>query len=285
MQKKLSNWMNVYGLVTLFAWFFWSALPVSAQAIKAPALYEQCQSLTENPAATAAITQATTALKSPDAKKRSEAAQTLAKSCDAHAVDLLLGALKDDEATVRVAAVEALGQLGHPDSIELLIETLQDNDWRVRAALGLSLGSFNIHKARNAVLNTLVNPGSGKMGDAGDLRARCLGVLVINQMRDVRFSRKAIRFLFEFLNSNDPKPRQLAEATATELQHTRNGLHEMIGLLQQESFPDFRRKAAYWLGQWGLEETRGALALASVGDKDASVQQAAKEALAKLKKE
>jgi HEAT repeat protein len=276
--------MSVYGLVILFTWLFWPALPASAQTIKAPALYEQCQSLTENPAAAATVTQAATALKSPDAKKRSEAAQILAKTCDSRAVDLLLTALKDDEATVRVAAVEALGQLGHPDTIDLLIETLQDSDWRVRAALGLSLGSFNIHKARNAVLNSLVNTGSGKMGEEGDLRARCLGVLVVNQMRDVRFSRKGIKFLFEFLNINDPRQRQLAEATATELQHTRNGLHELIGILQQDSFSDFRRKAAYWLGQWGLEEARGALAQASVGDKDAGVQQVAKEALAKLPK-
>ncbi len=284
MQKKWSNWMRVYSWSVLFAGLLWSVLPASAQAIKAPTLYEQCQALAENSAATPIITQATTALKNADAKKRSEAAQTLAKTCDARAVEPLLNALRDDAATVRVAAVEALGQLGHPDAIDPLIEALQDNDWRVRAALGLSLGSFNIHKARNAVLNILVNPGSGKMGDEGDLRARCLGVLVVNQMRDVRFSRKANKFLFEFFNNDDPKQHKLVEATAAELQHTRNGLHELIGILQQETFPEYRRKAAYWLGQWGLEEARGALGQASVGDRDAGVQQTAKEALAKLKK-
>jgi hypothetical protein len=276
--------MSVYSWSVLFAGLFWAVLPVSAQAIKAPTLYEQCQPLAENSAVTATITQATAALKNTDAKKRAEAAQTLAKTCDTRAVEPLLNALRDDDATVRVAAVEALGQLGRPDTIDPLIEALQDSDWRVRAALGLALGSFNVHQARNAVLNTLVNSGSGKMGEEGDMRARCLGILVINQMRDVRFSRKAIKFLFEFFNSDDPKLRQLVEATASELQHTRNGLHEMIGLLQQDNFPDYRRKAAYWLGQWGMEEARGALGQASVGDRDAGVQQVAKEALAKLKK-
>jgi HEAT repeat protein len=276
--------MSVYSWSVLFAGLFWAVLPVSAQAIKAPTLYEQCQPLAENSAVTATITQATAALKNTDAKKRSEAAQTLAKTCDSRAVEPLLAALRDDDATVRVAVVEALGHLGHPDTIDPLIEALQDSDWHVRAALALSLGSFNIHNARYAVLNALVNPSSGKMGDEGDLRARCLGILVVNQMRDVRFSLKAIRFLFEFLNNDDPKLRQLAEATASELRNTRNGLHELIGILQKDNFPDYRRKAAYWLGQWGLDEARGALGQASVGDRDAGVQQAAKEALAKLKK-
>lgn len=284
MQKKCSNWISLYNWGALLAGLFWLVLPVNAQALKAPALYEQCQPLAEKPAAAATLTQAATALKNADAKKRGEAALGLAKTCDPRAADLLLGALKDDDATVRIAAVEALGQLGRPDTIDPLIEALPDPDWRVRAALGLSLGSFNVHNARNAVLNTLVIGSNGKFGEEGDMRARCLGVLVVNQMRDVRFSRKAISFLFEHIGHNDPKLRQLLEATAAELQHTRNGLHEMISILKQHNFPDFRRKAAYWLGQWGQPEARSALGEASVGDKDASVQQAAKEALAKLPK-
>ncbi len=255
-----------------------------AQFSKTPALYEQCEASAENAANTVSIAKTTAGLKNTDAKKRIEAVQALAKTCDPRVNDTLLGLLQDEDASVRVAAVEALGKLGKQEAIEPLIEALQsDKDWRVRAALGLTLGSFNVHAARNATLNVLVNTGNVKVTDEGDMRARCFGVLVVNQMRDVRFSRKAISFLFEFLDHDDPKLRQVAEATAVELQHTRNGVHELIGILQQHNYPEYRRKAAYWLGQWGVAEARAALEQTALGDRDSGVQQTAKAALAKLK--
>jgi HEAT repeat protein len=215
---------------------------------------------------------------------RIEAVQALAKTCDTRATDTLLSALRDEDATVRVAAAEALGRLGNRDAIEPMIEVLlADKDWRVRATLGLALGSFNVHAARNATLNVLVNTGNEKVTDEGDMRARCFGILVVNQMRDVRFSRKAVSFLFEFLDHDNPKLRQVAEATAVELQHTRNGKHELVGILQQHNFPEYRRKAAYWLGEWNATEARAALEQTALGDRDSSVQQMAKAALAKLK--
>lgn len=256
---------------------------LAQQYNKTPALYEQCEAVAENATNTAPIAKATTALKSAEAKNRIEAVQSLAKTCDTRATDTLLGALRDEDATVRAAAAEALGRLGNREAIEPLIEALQDKDWRVRAALGLSLGSFNVHAARNATLNVLVNTGNVKVTDEGDMRARCFGILIVNQMRDVRFSRKAVSFLFEFLDHDDPKLRQIAEATAIELQHTRNGKHELIGILQQHNFPEYRRKAAYWLGEWKAAEARAALEQAALGDRDSSVQQTAKTALAKLK--
>mgnify|MGYP001009378059 CR=1 FL=1 len=279
---KRQKWRGLF----LFGWALLGMLPCAsfAQVLKTPALYEQCQSLTESAANTDAIAKAAAALKGADAKKRQEALQTLVKSCDPRAGEALLGALRNEDATVRVAVVEALGKLGSQDAIDPMIEALQtDQDARVRAALGLALGSFNVHRARNAALNVLVNTGGAKVTDEAEMRARCFGVLVVNQMRDVRFSRKAISFLFDFLDNADPKLRALAETTAAELQHTRNGVHELIGILQQHNFPDFRRKAAYWLGQWGAAEARDALQQAALGDRDASVQQVAKAALAKLK--
>jgi HEAT repeat protein len=255
-----------------------------AQFSKTPTLYEQCESLAENAANTTAIAKATAELKGSETKKRLEAVQSLTKTCDPRVNDTLLGLLQDADATVRVATVEALGKLGNQEAIDPMIEALQnDKDWRVRAALGLSLGSFNVHRARNATLNVLVNTGNVKVTDEGDMRARCFGILVVNQMRDVRFSRKAVSFLFEFLDHDDPKLRQVAEATAIELQNTRNGKHELVGILQQHNFPEYRRKAAYWLGQWGVTEARAALEQAALGDRDSSVQQTAKAALAKLK--
>lgn len=255
-----------------------------AQFNKTPALYEQCEASAENTANTAASAKATAELKSAAAKNRLEAVQALAKTCDPRVNDTLLGLLQDVDATVRVAAVEALGKLGQQGAIDPMIEALQtDKDWRVRAALGLALGSFTVHRARNATLNVLVNTGNVKVTDEGDMRARCFGILVVNQMRDVRFSRKAVSFLFEFLDYDDPKLRQVAEMTAVELQHTRNGKHELVGILQQHSFPEYRRKAAYWLGEWKAVEARAALEQTALGDRDSSVQQTAKAALAKLK--
>lgn len=266
------------------AWLLLLAGSAFAQFSKVPALYEQCQPLTENPALTETLAKQTAALKSGDAKQRAAAAQELAKTCDPRAATPLLEALKSEEVSVRLAAAEALGKLGSAEAIEPLIEALQDRDWQVRAALGWALGSFNVHAPRNATLNVLVNTGNAPVTDEGDMRARCFGVLVVNQMRDVRFSRKAISFLFDFLDNKDPKLRAVAEATAAELKFTRNGYHELIGILKQHNFPEYRRKAAYWLGEWQQTEARAALAEAAIADKDAQVQQTAKAALEKLGK-
>lgn len=249
--------------------------------IRLQPLYEQC-SVLQNSNATATVLLA--ALKDKDAQKRVKAAEALAKSCDERAVEPLIAALKDDEWPVRLAAVEALGRLGDRRAVESLIEMVNDPEWRVRAVLGRALCSFQFYQSNNASLNGLVNPGEKKVTDEGDLRARCLGILAVNQLRDVRFSRKAIGFLFTFLDHENQKFRGIAEETALELKGTRNGYHELIGILKQHNFPDFRRKAAYWLGRFQIEEARPALAEASVADRDPSVQKVASEALAGMKK-
>ncbi len=253
-----------------------------APPIRAQSLYEQCSSLQNNSGAAA---KAIASLKDNDARKRVEAAESLAKSCNSRAIEPLMAALKDSEAAVRVAVVEALGQLGDRSSIEPLIEALGDQDWRVRAALGRALCSFQVYQSSNAALNVLVNPSEKNISDEGDLRARCLGILMVNQLRDVRFSRKAVGFLFVFLDSKDEIMRRIADETAMELKNTRNGYHELIGILQQHNYPDFRRKAAYYLGRYKIEEARAALAEAAAGDRDPGVQRIAKEALEGMKKQ
>ncbi len=253
-----------------------------APPLRAEPLYEQCAQLkNDGEAAPGAIA----ALKDKESAKRVKAAEALAKSCDSRAIEPLVATLKDPEAQVRLAAVEALGQLGDRASIEPLIEALSDEDWQVRAALGRTLCSFQVYQSSNAALNTLVNTAGRKINDEGDLRARCFGILMVNQLRDVRFSRKAIGFLFTFLDYEDEKLRRIAEETALELKHTRNGFRELIGILKQHNYPVFRRKAAYYLGKYNIEEARPALAEAAAGDRDPSVQQVAKEALAGMKKQ
>jgi HEAT repeat protein len=250
--------------------------------LRAEPLYEQCSWLESRVGSTA---NSIASLKDADAQKRVKAADELAKSCDSRAVDPLVAALKDPEVAVRIAAVAALGKLGDRNSIEALIEALGDKDWRVRTALGRALCSFHVHQSSNATLNTLVNPGDAKVTDEGDLRARCFGILMVNQLRNVSFSRKAIGFLFLFLDNENEKLRQIAEETAMELKNTRNGYHELIGILKQHNFPGFRRKAAYYLGRYDIEAARPALAEAAVGDRDPSVQKAAKDALDGMRKQ
>ncbi len=253
--------------------------------IRAEPLYEQCASLR---GANSATTNLLAALRKPGengSQNRVNAAKALAGSCDARAIEPLVAALKDREAAVRVAAVEALGRLGDRDAIDPLIEALSDEDWRVRAALARALCSFQVHASSYAALNLLVNPADRQVTDEGDMRARCQGVLMVNQLRDVRFSRKAIGFLFMFLDNQNEKLRGIARETAMELKNTRNGYHELIGVLKQSNFPDFRRKAAYYLGKFNIEEARPALIEASTEDRDTNVRLVAKEALEGMKKQ
>lgn len=250
----------------------------SSAAIRALPLYEQCASLQTSEAATEAIT----TIKDKDSHKRIKSAEALAKSCDSRATAPLLAAIKDEEISVRIAAVEALGKLGDREAIDPLIESIElaeTADWRVRMAMIRTLASFQVYRSNNAVLNLLTNPGDKKITEENDLRVRCFGILTVNQMRDVRFSRKAISFLFMFQDHEKPEFRRIAEETALELRNTRNGYHELAGILKQHNFPEFRRKAAYWLGKFSTEEARTVLEDAVANDKDPSVKKAAQDAL------
>ncbi|MDX2031466.1 MAG: HEAT repeat domain-containing protein [Blastocatellia bacterium] len=249
-------------------------------AMRALPLYEQCSALQGAGEAPGGIA----GLKDGEAAKRAKAAEALAKSCDSRAVEPLIAALKDPEVPVRLAVAEALGRLGDRSAIDPLVEALEDSDWRVRAGIGRALASFQTQPSGNATLNVLTNPGEKQVTDEGDMRARCAGVLLVNQLRDVRFSRKAIGFLFSFIGNENPALRRIAEETALELKNTRNGYHELIGILKQHNYPDFRRKAAFYLGKFNLETARAALTEASIGDRDPTVQRAAKEALESMSK-
>ena len=249
----------------------------SSSPIRALPFYEQCKALTE----TNSTTPDTIAeLKDKDSQKRIKAAEVLAKQCDSRGTSPLLSVAKDDPDTnVRVAAIEALGKLGDQEAIDPLIELIEGADWQIRMALIRTLASFQVYRSNNAVLNLLTNPGDKKITEESDLRVRCFGILMVNQMHDVRFSRKAIGFLFTFQEHQLPEFRRIAEETSLELRNTRNGFHEMAAILKQHNIPDFRRKAAYWLGQFGIEEARAALEDAATNDRDPSVKMAAQNAL------
>jgi HEAT repeat protein len=273
-KKKLLFVCSVICVCSVISLFTQAKQPPAPRSLP---LYDQCSSLRINPEISVS------ALQDKDPQKRAEAMGRVAEGCDSRAVEPLIAALKDADVSVRIAAVEALGRLGDRNALEALIEAIDDPDWRIRLALGRSLCSFQIHRASYAVLNSLVNPGDRRITEEGDLRARCQGILEINQLRDVGFSRKAVGFLFRFLDDDREKFRRIAEETMMELKRTRNGPHELIGVLKQNNQPEFRRKAAFWLGKLRIEQSRDVLAEASAKDPDPGVRRVAGEALAEMK--
>jgi HEAT repeat protein len=250
-------------------------------AVRAVPLYTPCQPATAKGSRVASDLKD---LASSAAEARRAAAARLAQTCDRQATAPLLALARDDrDPLVRVAAVEALGVIGDPAAIDPLIEMISDPDYRVRIALARTLCSFQTWRASYAVLNTLVNPLNRELTDANDMRSRGAGILAVNQLRDIIFSRKAVTFLLEFIDHPDPPTRAAADETLHELMKTKNGPSEIVGIFKQNNYPPFRIKAAMVIGRLGIERGRAALEEAAAGDRDPRVRAAASEALAKFK--
>lgn len=272
----------------------WSALLfVAAACAQAPAeelvpkvepLYTQCKSLDGAASESAKVEAALAGMKSEAAEARVTAAGQLGRSCDRRAVEPLLKMAREDrEVEARVAAIKALGELGAPETIDPLLELIDDPDWRIKLPLSRTLCSFEQHRSSYDVLNRLVNAASLTIASDGELYARCQGILMINQLRDEGFSRKAVLFLFSLFDLKQESQRRIVEATARELGKTRNGGYQLLGILQQSLNPHVRRQAAYWIGELGIEMAAESLVRVAAEDRDARVRQAATDALAKLK--
>ena len=78
--------------------------------------------------------------------------------------------------------------------------------------------------------------------------------------------------------------RGIAESAALGLKNTRNGFHELVAIVKQHNYPDFRRKAAIYLGTFPDGQTADVLADVAANDRDEGVRNAAKAALEKMKK-
>ena len=206
------------------------------------------------------------------------------RACQPASAARLLVPLEDEDPQVRLAAIEALGQIQQPEAIEPLVERVgRETDWQVRTALAWSLASFQSHLPSSAVLNLIANPGSQPIrGGETELWTRCAAILAINQLRDVRYSRKAVVFLFAFLELPDPRMVKVAEDALYLLRETRNGYHEMVGIIRKHGFPDHRSKAAVWLGRWRATSARPVLLEVAAKETHPLVLQAVKEALALL---
>lgn len=270
--------------VLIFAWLGGCATWLGAQAptVKPQPIYAQCQSLSTDKQAEKELQTALVALESKDEKTRSAAIQQLSQSCDSRAVAPLIGLLKANDPLTRQAAVETLGRLGDPVAIEPLIDLVSDKDWQVRTKLVSALVSFKTFQARNTVLNAMANPNGEEVTDESDMRVRCAAILTLNQLDEVRHSRKAILFLMGLLASPHKPISTLAEQTMWELKNTRNFPTEMYAIVKNDSFFKLRMWAAEWLGKLKMESAREVLANAAANDKDQRVRQTAEAALKQL---
>ncbi len=262
----------------------WVKAQTQIPVAKAQQIHDQCASLSKGASTNDGVATAIAALKDKDPKARAQAAGQLGKSCDARAVEPLVDLLSNEDPASRIAAIEALGRLGDNSASDPMLEmTVTEKDWRVRMALISSLASFKTFRARNGVLNGLANPSGEDISDLNDMHVRCAAILTCNQLRDVQYSRKAILFLYNFLNSKFPTTRQMSEQTLYELKNTRNASTEFLAILKLDHNPELRRWAAEWMGKIGFENVGEALTAAAANDPDSKVKQAAATALAALK--
>jgi HEAT repeat protein len=251
---------------------------------RADPLYQQCASLDGSPASKGKVEAQLAALKSGDAAARVKAAEELARSCDRQASAPLLTAAKEDkDLGVRVAAITALGQLGDRETIDPLIELINDPDWHIQLPLSRALCSFQVERASYAVLNFLVKPAIMESKSDGELYARCQGILMVCQLREEGFARKAIHFILALIDLKQPTERQIVETTLRELGKTRDGAYQLVLVLDQNLNPVMRNRAAFWIGELGIEHGNETLVQAAASDRDARVRQTATEALNKIK--
>lgn len=252
--------------------------PLSAQALP---LTEQChRALTENQ--NEEITRALTALNSKDQKAIVAASKLLSEACENRAVAPLITLLSDQDAVVRVAAIEALGKLGDRSALENLMSLTDDPDWRVRLALGQALCAFQLDSASFTALNSIAVKGQATTAD--EMRVRAATIIAIHQLRNVSYSRKALIVLLNYAESENPEVKQIAIETIRSLKDTRNGSFELPGLLKQVGNPIPRRRAAYWIGEIGLERAHDLLADVAANDPDAEVRKIAAASVIKLEK-
>ena len=246
-------------------------------ALKARPIQAQCEAMSA--AENAAVTNASKELATADAAGKIRLLGELAKSCHRKSTEAIGLMLQDKDPLVRQAAVEALGYLGDTESVESLFELLDDPDWRVRFSLGVALCAFQKQHTSAAALNRLTLVATEAPLTEGDLRARLHTAIQINQLRDSSFSRKPFGYLFSMMDNENERFRGLVGETMQALKETKHAQYELIGILKQNLNPNFRRKAAYWLGQLKIEKGRWQLKEVAEDDADESVRKAAATAL------
>ncbi len=113
------------------------------------------------------------ALVDKDDVVRMAVADALGRLGDTRAKAALLPMLKDRHAGVRAAAAGALGGFGEADLLDALISVLQDPHWEVRATALESLGRLHDERATEVVARCLKDPDR----EVREKAAECLGIL------------------------------------------------------------------------------------------------------------
>ena len=89
-------------------------------------------------------------------------------------------------------------------------------------------------------------------------------------------------FLFTLSVSENAATQKIAIEAIRESVKTKNGPHELTGILKQANNPDYRSKAAYWIGELKVEAGRDLLLEVAESDKVVGVRVEAATALKKL---
>ncbi len=208
------------------------------------------------------------ALKSPKADIRREAADALGASRDPRAVQPLIESLRDGEDRVRQAAADSLGKMGDL-ALEPLLSLLGDPQVRVRQLAAKALGDIRDPRAVEPLITTL--------GDA-DLGVRRQAAFALGPLKDSRAVRPlagaAAKDPILYVTEKDP-------ATAALVAMGAPAVDELIAALKDEDVA-VRRGSAHALGK--IADPRAVEPLiASTGDADPRVRGLAATALGRIR--
>ena len=251
-----------------------------AQEIAPLPLLDQCQVRQSNPQTAALVSQLGKSV--GDEARLVELIDQLGKTCDASAVDPLVGMLSSQSTKVRIAAIEALGRSADQEAIDPLINILLVENDEVRLTIVRSMLSLQFQKARAAALNMFTHPLSNPVKGEADMRVRACAILTFNQLNNTMYNQKAIGFLHTFMQSSNPEIVRIATETLTKLPQTRNGAREMIGIIKNNNIPMIRIWMCEWLGKLKIVEARAALEEIAASDPNQTARATAAEALKRI---
>lgn len=239
-------------------------------------------------------------LRSADAHARVVAAEALGRMNAKAAAEPLRLLLRDSAWDVRRAAAEALGRLKDGDSVESLARNLHDHDVDVREATALALGNLNDRRAIGPLVKSLKDSAIGVRRIAAAALARIdenwnssaeaqaaveeLKAAMLDKDPDVRhLVGKVLASLGQStsMESAAPMPADDRLSVSSLEKRRKLAVSLFVATLGDED-RDLRQAAAESLGRLGDERAQAALVRA-LGDNDASVRFAAEQALESLK--
>ena len=129
-------------------------------------------------------------LRDPEIDVQNKAVDVVIKANDPETTKYLVDVLKDENEYARRAAVEVLNEIGTPKSVKYLLDAIKDDDWWVRSRAADALGKIGGPKVVEAVLALVKD-------DDEDIRRAAIEIL--NQTKDER----AVNHLIEATRDKD----------------------------------------------------------------------------------